>query len=90
MRVKKAVLKKRKTEDGMIEFWEGVPLGKVYHVDMETKEEKMGIHLPTNRVWWRDMVWDVEGGGWLAVECLEIEGGDEEVGGKPKPPREFE
>lgn len=61
---------KRKTEDGLLEFYEDVPIGNKYVVYKEPVLVE-GLHKPTCTYWQREMYEAVDG-GWLPTELLEI------------------
>jgi len=67
----KAVLVKTSTKDGLINFHGDIELGKEYYVDLNSIQEVGGIHMSTQTVWSREMVWDIEG-GWLPTEVLKF------------------
>ena len=66
-----AKLIKRKTDDGMMEIQNDVPLGRIYKFDLKTKRMQKGMHLDTKTIWEREMV--LVEGSWFPTELLEIE-----------------
>lgn len=70
-----ATLIKRATSDGLVEFNDDVPLGKVYRIDLTLIQLKPMYHLDKLVAHEKEMVWDVKG-GWLPTECLSWEGKD--------------
>jgi uncharacterized protein YajQ (UPF0234 family) len=66
-----AKLIKRKTDDEMMEFEDDIPLGKIYKVDLETKQKIQGLNIITNNIWEREMIMDITG-SFLPTELLEI------------------
>ena len=71
--ITEAKLIKRKTDDGMMEVQEEVPLGRIYKFDLKTKRMQKGMNLDTGTIWEREMV--LVKGSWFPTELLEICGG---------------
>lgn len=71
MRLVKAKLIKRKTDDGLFEIEDYVQLGKEYMVDVDSLFRGTGVHVPTGTVWEREVVF-MENGEWFPLELLEI------------------
>lgn len=69
----RAVLVAKCTSDGLIEVRDEVPLGKIYDVDLSTRQYQHGIHLPSRYRWSREMVKTTSTNEWLPVELLQIE-----------------
>jgi len=69
----KALLVKRSTDDGLMEFHDDIPLGKLYQVVLESRMNKSGYNVIKKQKWTREMIQDVETEGWLPIECLQIE-----------------
>lgn len=59
------------TADGMVEFSEDVPLGRTYHVDLQTRRSVVLYNLDACCSHQKEVVQD-ESGGWLPVECLKV------------------
>jgi hypothetical protein len=57
------------TDDGLMEFRDDIPLGKVYLVDLSTRRILEGFNFVKGMCWQREMV-EVVGGGWLPTELL--------------------
>ena len=72
MRVVKAKLIKRCTNDGVVEMNDNVPLGRTYSVDLDTiyKFEMINTEKKVQKK--RQVIHDVLG-GWLPLEMLEIQ-----------------
>lgn len=80
MRLVKARLIKLATSDGLIEFWEETPLGKVYIVDADSDSgEEIEMYNVDKDIYHKQRVISTVDPitqkitGWLPVECLEIE-----------------
>jgi len=75
----KATLIKLKTDDGMIEVDDDIPLGKEYDVALGTRQMVTGFNIP-KQIWWgeREMVWahaeEPEWEGWFPTELSRFEG----------------
>lgn len=70
MNIVKAKLKKRATEDGLIEFQNNVPLGKEYIVDADTIEE-VGMFNYEKKVEHRKVIIrEYPSRQWLPMELL--------------------
>lgn len=72
-RVVTAKLIKKETANGLMSFKDDVPLGKIYKVDLDTRMVKTCYNLDKGNFWELEMIEDVENGGWLPTELLEIE-----------------
>jgi hypothetical protein len=72
-----ARLAKRKTDDGVLEVLDDLPLGRVYKVFPETAQLMPWRHRESGDVIERMSVWTIaEGspnGGWFPIELLEVE-----------------
>jgi len=66
----KAKLIKRKTDDGLIELEDHVPLGKVYEVDLSTRAIRRGKNIEKSVFWEREII--LTEGQWFPTELLEI------------------
>lgn len=73
VRIVTAKLKQHKTADGLYEFYEEVPLGKEYTVDIGAAREMVFWNRDHERKHTKMMVPDVKDGGWLPLECLEVQ-----------------
>jgi hypothetical protein len=67
-----AKLIKHKTEDGFVEMYEDIPLGKIYKVLEGSIQYMKGLHLPTG-TWWRREMIQCEDGTFIPTELLKIE-----------------
>jgi hypothetical protein len=66
-------LKKRITDDGLVEVHEDVCLGKYYIVDMGTKQMATGYNFRRGKEWRREIINTVgDSEGWLPTEILEF------------------
>ena len=73
MRVVAATLRRRCTIDGMVEVHDDVATGKMYKVDLDSREMVSGINLIKNVRWRREIICTVgEDEGWLPTEILDI------------------
>lgn len=68
-----AHLIKLATDDGMVEFNDDVPIGKMYKIDLSLLFLQYVWNERTGEGKEREMVWDTKG-GWLPTECLTWEG----------------
>jgi len=73
----RARLIKHSTEDGLMEIWEQVPLGRIYFIDIDTKREMEYLHVPTGKYHKKIVVKAADPMGnpemlYLPFECLEI------------------
>lgn len=59
------------TADGMIEFEDGVPLGRIYRVDLQTRQPVTLYNLDRRCSHRKEMV-RAENGYWLPIECLKV------------------
>jgi len=66
----KLKLIKRKTDDGLMEIEDNIPLGKIYEVDLSTKKSLRGMNIQTGQLWERLMV-QIDG-QWFPLELLEV------------------
>lgn len=66
-----AKLIKRKTDDEMMEIGDNVSLGKIYKVDLSTKQMVKGYNWEKGKIWEREMI--RADGDWFPTELLEIE-----------------
>jgi len=74
MRIVTATLIKGKTDDGLVECFDDVLLGKKYQVDADSIRMEEGYNYIKNKEWRREVVNDVEeNGAWLPTEILDIE-----------------
>lgn len=76
MNIRQATLIKRVTADGLFEIFDHVPLGKSYHVDIDTRAVMDGLNTIQKKFWRREMILDVDepgGMGFLPTELLKIE-----------------
>jgi len=71
MRVVKAKLIKRCTDDGLFEIEEDVPVGKEYLVDLDTMQMAQGHNYVKKVNWYKLIIFDVFG-GWLPRELLQM------------------
>lgn len=71
MRIVKAKLIKRCTDDGIVEMNDNVPLGKTYNVDLDTIYKIEMIDTEKNVQKKREVIHDILG-GWIPLEMLEI------------------
>lgn len=71
MRVGKAILIKRKTDDGLFEIQDDVPLGREYLVNLDTRISGDGINTETGEFWRREIIFMVDG-EWFPTEMLDI------------------
>lgn len=72
MRIVEARLAKRVTANGLWEIWEDVPLGKVYHVDLDSRRVARFFNVPKQVEHDTEIVDDVQGGV-LPTELLTME-----------------
>jgi len=71
-----ARLIKRKTDDGLMELEDHVPLGRIYRVDTHSRRVWNCVHIPSGRVHEKEMIqlYPHQPCGWLPVELLELLG----------------
>jgi len=50
MMIIRARLIKHATEDGLMEVWEKVPLGRIYYIDLSTKRKVKYLHKATGKL----------------------------------------
>lgn len=69
-----AILVKRATEDGLVEFEDHVPLGRRYRVDLDSIVRAAPMtHDPDGKnISHRKDIIYTEDGGWLPLECLKL------------------
>jgi len=71
-----AELIKRKTEDGLVEMNDDIPIGKIYQVDLSTIRTGKGLNTVHNIKWEREVidVKDDDAGDWrwMPTELLSI------------------
>jgi len=73
--LRRAVLIKRTTDDGLVEIKDNVKIGKVYQVDDNTIRAAAGLNFEQNKIWIRlivDVI-DNENIMWFPTELLRIE-----------------
>ena len=68
-----ARLIKRATDDGLYEFHDDVPLGRVYDVDLVHARIVPLFNVAKQVAHEKVLVVDLVRGGWLPLECLEVE-----------------
>ena len=72
----RARLVKLASADGLVEFEDGTPIGKIYIIDLATKERQRMKNIKHGAVHEKDVVREycLDGslGGWLPLECLEL------------------
>jgi hypothetical protein len=73
MNLIKARLAKLRTDDGLVEFRDGVELGKLYVVDLDSKERHWMRNFDFNVRHEKDII-RTQDGKWLPFECLELIG----------------
>lgn len=67
-----AILIKRRTSDGLVEFWEDVELGRKYKVNLNSIVKDCEIMNTQKNVLHRKDVIFTEEGEWLPLECLSL------------------
>jgi len=74
--IKHAILKKRITDDGLVEIQDHVQLGTDYLVDINSITIGKGFNIEKKVLWEREIVYAKDGDEWLwfPTELLEIEG----------------
>ena len=72
MKIVNATLKARSTADGMVEFHDDVPLGKVYQVDADTIEEVSLLNVEKGIEHTKVIVREFPSGAWLPLELLSL------------------
>lgn len=76
MPLAKAFLIKRCTDDGMVEFRDDVPLGKMYDVGLDSVRTVTLCHLERGVLHRKEIIDAYDGrddAGWLPTELLRIE-----------------
>ena len=68
-----ATLIKRKTDDGLLEMQDHIPLGTTYEIDLATIMDQNGYNFVLEVIWNREMVM-ADNGEWLPTELLNWEG----------------
>ena len=71
MRIVKAKLIKRTTDDGLFEIEDDIPIGKQYLVDLDSMEKCFGRNTVKGVNWEKVIIYDVFG-GWMPTELLEF------------------
>ena len=66
-----ATLIKTITDDGLLEMWENISLGKKYQIDLDSLEIAEGYNESHNVFWKREIVYTTDG-EWLPTELLEF------------------
>ena len=70
--ITEAKLIKRKTDDGLMEIEDHIPLGKIYEVDLSSRQPVKGKNIEKSVFWEREMI--LSDGEWFPTELLEIGG----------------
>ena len=70
MNIVSAKLKAHATADGLVEFFEGIPLGKVYTVDTDTVEEVLMFNAEKGVEHKKIIVREYPSNSWLPMELL--------------------
>ncbi len=74
MRTAKATLIKHKTNDGLVQVWEQVPIGKEYTVDLDSRCVSSGYNYKKNKKWKREIINMIgDDIGWMPTELLNIQ-----------------
>ena len=74
--IRRAVLIKRTTDDGLVEIKDHIALGKVYQVEENTIRMAVGLNTEHNKPWLRlivDVIDDEKNLMWFPTELLRIE-----------------
>jgi hypothetical protein len=66
-----AELVKRATADGLVEFEDDIPLGRVYLVEVDSHQVLMLLNDETGDCHMKEVIYTDEG-VWLPVECLKL------------------
>ena len=69
--IKKAILIKRVTDDGLLELKEHLKIGIEYEVDIDTIETAGGFNMVKKKFWTREVVFTTDQ-QWMPTELLEI------------------
>lgn len=64
-------LVKKATDDGLVEFEDDIPLGRVYLVELDSRRTVMLLNDDTGGAHLKDIIYTVDG-AWLPVECLKF------------------
>lgn len=75
MRFATAVLIKHRTEDGLMELCDNVPLGREYEVDMDSRKRVKLFNAVQEKVHRKEVIGIIEDGkfaGWMPMELLVI------------------
>lgn len=70
----RARLIKLKTDDGLVESVDGVPLGREYLIDLSTRRRQQMYNIDVHRCHEKDIVDEYPSGRWLVLDMLEILG----------------
>lgn len=73
MTLVKARLAKLATDDGLVEFKDGVELGREYLIDLDSKQRCWMRNFDRNVRHEKELVY-ADNGRWLPFECLELIG----------------
>jgi hypothetical protein len=71
--VTQARLVKKATDDGLYEFTDDIPLGRLYDVDLVHARRVALFNLEKRVEHEKVLVKDLERPGWLPLECLAVE-----------------
>jgi len=71
-----AKLIKHKTDDGLVEMKDDIPLGKIYEVDLNSIQTGHGFNMVKRIKWEREVIYAKDGNEWLwfPTELLDIWG----------------
>jgi hypothetical protein len=75
-----ARLRRRSTDDGLVEMRDEIPIGKLFVLDMNSRQMVLGFNVPQQRAHKKEWVYGYghkdgpEAGGWLCLELLEVLG----------------
>lgn len=72
MNIQTKTLVKLKSDDGLVEVYEDIPLRKKYRVDLDRIELQTFWHIEQEVKHQKYMVWDVEGQRYFPAELLGI------------------
>jgi hypothetical protein len=72
LKIVSATLRARATEDGLMEFQDDVPLGKVYQVDADTIEEVRMYNAEKGVEHTKVIIRESPSGNWLPLELLSL------------------
>jgi len=76
MRIRKAFLIKKSTDDGLFHMKDNIELGTEYSVDIDSIQSAEFYNIPTQRKFESIVIYDVKAKNFLPVEIFEIEGLD--------------